>query len=167
MTDEKKKEFVPKNLRMGCHFYNGSKGDEELYLDVYTGIDFDKKYMIPLRKEVLEPLGFEALYDEYSHDIYFQRDYKGYRLRTFPTVGQIQIIDIKYLHTLVHVPADSLNELENYLYALGETDTLELVAPAITAINEFGKTYFKHFDEVGRTYEEFMEKYHNRKEKEC
>ena len=166
MTEDKKKQFVPKNLRPWCHFYNGSHGDKELYLDVYTGVDYQHMYMIPLRKEILEPLGFEAVYDEYTSDIYFQRDFKGYRLRTFPTVGQIQIIDLKYLHTLVHAPADSLNELENYLYALGETDMVELVTPATTEINDFGKVYFKHFDEVGRTYEEFMEKHRQNKEEE-
>ena len=149
-----KTDFTPKNLRVGCHFFNGIKGDDNLFFDVYTANELiDKKYIIPLRKEVLEPLGFEAVYDEYSSEIYFQRDYKGYRLRTFPMDGRIDIIDLKYLHTVVSTKAEALHELENFLVAL-DVNIVDLVVPGIPEINDFGKRYFAFYEEHNKMLED-------------
>lgn len=72
----------PKNLRTGCHFYN-----QKMEFDVYNGEasnDNTIRYLIPLNKNILEPLGFETVYDDYTSEMYFQRDIEGYRVRTIP-----------------------------------------------------------------------------------
>ena len=77
-----KTQNKPKNLRAGCHFYN-----ENMEFDVYNGEASDNntiKYLIPLNKHILEPLGFEAVCDDYTSEMYFQRDIEGYRVRTMP-----------------------------------------------------------------------------------
>ena len=103
----------PKNLRTGCHFYN-----QKMEFDVYNGEasnDNTIRYLIPLNKNILEPLGFETVYDDYTSEMYFQRDIEGYRVRTIPLGTRIIIIDLKCLHTLVNANGESLNELE-YFY---------------------------------------------------
>lgn len=158
MEDSKKKEFYPKNLRMGCHFYDG----DTMEMDVYTATTHDierTKYLIPLRKEVLEAMGFEPVYDEYNHDMYFQRDYCGYRLRTYPMDGMISITDLKYLHTVVNVKAEGLNELENFMYAVGLNPAFLFDNPnVLKEINKFGKEFFDYFDKWGRNLDEYMRK---------
>ena len=165
MEDSKKQEFKPKNLRVGCHYYN-----KDMEMEVYTNSGADisaEKYFIPLRKEVLEAMGFTPEYDEYTHDMYFQRDWNGYRLRTYPMDGTIEIIDLKYLHTVVHVKAESLNELENFMYALGyNVMGLFRKEGCIDEINAFGKEYFNYFDKWGRNIEEYYEKCEERRKEE-
>ena len=87
-----KTQNKPKNLRTGCHFYN-----ENMEFDVYNGEASDNntiKYLIPLNKHILEPLGFEAVCDDYTSEMYFQRDIEGYRVRTIPLGARIIIIDL-------------------------------------------------------------------------
>lgn len=164
MDASKKKEFYAKNLRVGCHYYDGNT----MEMVEYDGVKFNapERFMIPLRKEVLEAMGFEPVYDEYNHEMYFQTNYGGYRLRTYPMDSMISIIDMKYLHTVVNVKAEGLNELENFMHALGlDPSSLFKYGKAVEKINAFGKQYFDYFDKWGKDLEEFMQKCEdNRKE---
>lgn len=149
----------PKNLRMGCHFYN-----EKMGFDVYKGEASDDntiRYLIPLNKHILEPLGFEAVYDEYTSDMYFQRDIEGYRVRTTPIGARIIIIDLKYLHTLVDANGESLNELENFFHTLGIPYESIFTQEALEGINAFGQQYYEYYEE----HKKFMNRYMRRFEK--
>lgn len=149
----------PKNLRAGCHFYN-----EKMEFDVYNGEalnDNTIRYLIPLNKHILEPLGFEAVYDEYTSDMYFQRDIEGYRVRTTPIGARIIIIDLKYLHTLVDANGESLNELENFFQTLGIPYESIFTQEALDGINSFGQQYYEYYEE----HEKFMKRYMGRFEK--
>ena len=149
----------PKNLRAGCHFYT-----EQMEFDVYNGEalnDNTIRYLIPLNKHILEPLGFEAVYDEYTSDMYFQRDIEGYRVRTTPIGARIIIIDLKYLHTLVDANGESLNELENFFHALGIPYESIFTQEALEGINTFGQQYYEYYEE----HEKFMNRYMRRFEK--
>lgn len=149
----------PKNLRVGCHFYN-----EKMGLDVYNGETSDDntiRYLIPLNKHILEPLGFEAVYDNYTSEMYFQRDIEGYRVRTTPIGARIIIIDLKYLHTLVDANGESLHELENFFHALGIPYESIFTQEALDSINAFGQQYYEYYEE----HEKFMKQYMGRFEK--
>ncbi len=139
-----KEEFYPLNLRHCTHFYNADMA-METYKEGGEQPQPNEAFYIPLRKEILEPMGFEGVYDYFTSEIYFQKDLAGYRLRIYPMDEQIKIIDLKFLHTVVEARAKALHELENYLYAvdIGETFTLELYKPdVLKAINDFGKNQY-------------------------
>lgn len=139
-------EFVLKNLRFGCHYFDSNLELKTLLMSISP--DTSDCHAIPLVKEVLEPLGFEPLYDDYTSEIYFQRDYHGYRIRVMVCERRIAIIDLKYLHTVVDVKCDTLNELENFLIALGVDGIDGLLTPdVINSINDFGKGYFEFLEE--------------------
>ena len=149
----------PKNLRAGCHIYN-----EKMEFDVYNGEalnDNTIRYLIPLNKHILEPLGFEAVCDDYTSEMYFQRDIQGYRVRTTPIGARIIIIDLKYLHTMVDANGVSLNELENFFHALGISYDSIFTKEALDDINSFGQHYYEYYEE----HEKFMKRYMNRFEK--
>ena len=110
------------------------------------------RYLIPLNKHILEPLGFEAVYDEYTSDMYFQRDIEGYRVRTTPIGARIIIIDLKYLHTLVDANGESLNELEHFFQTLGIPYESIFTQEALDGINSFGQQYYEYYEE----HEKFM-----------
>ena len=155
-----KKEFYPLNLRHYTHFYNA-----DMAMETYKGGDLpqpSEAFYIPLQKEILEPMGFEAVYDDFTSEIYFQRDMGGYRLRVYPIESLIKVIDLKFLHTVVDARAKALHELENYLYAvdIGETFALELHSPdVLEAINDFGKNhYWDYFTSVENKFFEFASK---------
>lgn len=150
----------PKNLRLGCHFY-----DEKMELDVYNGEISDTatiRYLVPLNKHVLEPLGFEAVYDEYTSEMYFQRDIEGYRIRTSPIGARIIIINLKYLHTLVDANGESLNELENFFHALGIPYENIFTKEALNGINSFGQHYYEYYEEHEKFLKQFNERFNKR-----
>ncbi|MBQ3732346.1 MAG: hypothetical protein II859_00110 [Bacteroidales bacterium] len=150
----------PKNLRLGCHFY-----DEKMELDVYNGETSDTatiRYLVPLNKHVLEPLGFEAVYDEYTSEMYFQRDIEGYRIRTSPIGARIIIINLKYLHTLVDANGESLNELENFFHALGIPYENIFTKEALNGINSFGQHYYEYYEEHEKFLKQFNERFNKR-----
>ena len=150
----------PKNLRLGCHFY-----DEKMELDVYNGEASDTatiRYLVPLNKHVLEPLGFEAVYDEYTSEMYFQRDIEGYRIRTSPIGARIIIINLKYLHTLVDANGESLNELENFFHALGIPYENIFTKEALNGINSFGQHYYEYYEEHEKFLKQFNERFNKR-----
>lgn len=132
----KKENYRPRHLMAGGRVFN-----KEMELCRYDGSG-DELCMIPLSKEILEPMGFEPIYDEYTSDIYFQRDIQSVRVRVLPMDGKIVIIDLKYLHTLVDVKAEGLNELENYLVCMGISLDSIIDKKVEDAINEFGQCYF-------------------------
>ena len=151
----------PKNLRLGCHFY-----DEKMELDVYNGETSDTatiRYLVPLNKHVLEPLGFEAVYDEYTSEMYFQRDIEGYRIRTSPIGARIIIINLKYLHTLVDANGESLNELENFFHALGIPYENIFTKEALNGINSFGQHYYEYYEEHEKFLKQFNKRLSNNK----
>ena len=157
----------PKNLRAGCHFYN-----EKMEFDVYNGeasSDNTIRYLIPLNKHILEPLGFEAVCDDYTSEMYFQRDIEGYRVRTIPLGARIIIIDLKYLHTLVDANGESLNELENFFHALGIPYESIFTPEALDGINSFGQQYHEYYEEQEKSFKQFnvrfCKKTSNRKRK--
>ena len=148
-----------KNLQVGCHFYN-----EKMEFDVYNGETSNAdtiRYLIPLNKYILEPLGFEAVYDDYTSEMYFQRDIQGYRVRTTPIGARIIIIDLKYLHTLVDANGESLNELENFFHALGIPYESIFTQEELEGINAFGQQYYEYYEE----HKKFMNRYMRRFEK--
>jgi hypothetical protein len=150
----------PKNLRLGCHFYN-----EKMELNVYNGETSDAdtiRYLIPLNKHILEPLGFEAVYDEYTSELYFQRDIEGYRIRTSPLGARIIIINLKYLHTLVDVNGESLNELENFFHALGISYENIFTKEALNGISSFGQHYYEYYEEHEKFLKQFNERFKKR-----
>lgn len=150
----------PKNLRLGCHFYN-----EKMELNVYNGETSDAdtiRYLIPLNKHILEPLGFEAVYDEYTSELYFQRDIEGYRIRTSPIGARIIIINLKYLHTLVDANGESLNELENFFHALGIPYENIFTKEALNGINSFGQHYYEYYEEHEKFLKQFNERFKKR-----
>lgn len=150
----------PKNLRLGCHFYN-----EKMELNVYNGETSDAdtiRYLIPLNKHILEPLGFEAVYDEYTSELYFQRDIEGYRIRTSPLGARIIIINLKYLHTLVDANGESLNELENFFHALGIPYENIFTKEALNGINSFGQHYYEYYEEHEKFLKQFNERFNKR-----
>lgn len=150
----------PKNLRLGCHFYN-----EKMELNVYNGETSDAdtiRYLIPLNKHILEPLGFEAVYDEYTSELYFQRDIEGYRIRTSPLGARIIIINLKYLHTLVDANGESLNELENFFHALGISYENIFTKEALNGINSFGQHYYEYYEEHEKFLKQFNERFNKR-----
>jgi hypothetical protein len=143
----------PKNLRAGCHFYN-----EKMEFDVYNGEALNDnaiRYLIPLNKHILEPLGFEAVCDDYTSKMYFQRDIEGYRVRTIPLGARIIIIDLKYLHTLVDANGESLNELENFFHALGIPYESIFTPEALDGINSFGLQYHEYYEEQEKSFKQF------------
>lgn len=150
-----KKDFYPKNLRDGTHYFNRfmefTAHDEAMLPN--------EGYLIPLNKEILEPMGFEAVYDDYTSELYFQRDLGEFRIRTFPMESRIAIIELKTLHTIVSAKAESLNELENYLNAVNVPEdvlVLELYKPEVVdAINAFGKGYWDFYNEREERFAEF------------
>lgn len=156
-----KDEFYPLNLRHCTHFYNADMA-METYKAWGEQPETSKAFYIPLRKEILEPMGFEAVYDDFTSEIYFQKDLAGYRLRIYPMDERIKIIDLKFLHTVVEARAKALHELENYLYAIdiGETFTLELYKPdVLKAINDFGKNqYWGYFTSAKNRFFEVASK---------
>ena len=88
-----KTQNKPKNLRTGCHFYN-----EKMEFDVYNGESSNAdtiRYLIPLNKHILEPLGFEAVCDDYTSEMYFQRDIEGYRVRTILSLHTLLLCSTK------------------------------------------------------------------------
>ena len=150
----------PKNLRLGCHFYN-----EKMELNVYNGETSDAdtiRYLIPLNKHILEPLGFEAVYDEYTSELYFQRDIEGYRIRTSPLDARIIIINLKYLHTLVDANGESLNELENFFHALGISYENIFTKEALNGISSFGQHYYEYYEEHEKFLKQFNERFKKR-----
>lgn len=153
-----KKEFYPLNLRHYTHFYNA-----DMAMETYKGGEQPSEaFYIPLKKEILEPMGFEAMYDDFTCEIYFQKDLTGYRLRVYPMDDRIKVIDLKFLHTVVDARAKGLHELENYLHAvdIGETFNLELHTPnVLEAINDFGKNhYWDYFTSTENRFFEFASK---------
>ena len=143
----------PKNLRAGCHFYN-----EKMEFDVYHGEASDDntiRYLIPLNKHILEPLGFEAVCDDYTSEMYFQRDIEGYRVRTIPLGARIIIIDLKYLHTLVDANGESLHELENFFHALRIPYESIFTPEALDGINSFGQQYHEYYEEQEKSFKQF------------
>ena len=135
----KKENYRPRHLMVGTSVF-----DKNMKLSWYDGTGGDL-YMIPLYKEILEPMGFEAVYDEFTGDIYFQRDIQSVRVRVFPMDSRIVIIDLKCLHTLVDVKAEGLNELENYLNCLGFNLDGIIDKKVEEAINDFGQRYFEYY----------------------
>lgn len=152
-----KKNFYVNNLRYGTHYY---EADMKMSVHV-NAMPPNEAYQIPLIKEILEPMGFEPLFDEYTSEIYFQRDLGNYRVRIFPMEDRIDIIDLKYLHTVVSTKGNSLNELENYLNAIDVPLDIvfrELFNPqALEAITDFGKQYWEFY----RIREERFAKFDN------
>ena len=136
----KKEDYRPKHLMVGASVFN-----ENMELCWYNGANGDV-VMIPLNKEILEPLGFEAVYDEFTGDIYFQRDIQSVRVRVLPMDSRVVIIDLKFLHTLVDVKAEGLNELENYLNCMGINLDSIIDKEAEKAINDFGQRYFEYYE---------------------
>lgn len=150
----------PKNLRTGCHFYN-----QKMEFDVYNGEasnDNTIRYLIPLNKNILEPLGFETVYDDYTSEMYFQRDIEGYRVRTIPLGTRIIIIDLKCLHTLVNANGESLNELENFFHALGIPYESIFTEEALEGINSFGQHYYEYYEEHEKFLKQFNERFKKR-----
>lgn len=135
----KKENYRPRHLMVGTSVF-----DKNMKLSCYDGTGGDL-CMIPLNKEILEPLGFEAVYDEFTGDIYFQRDIQSVRVRVLPMDGRIVIIDLKCLHTLVDVKAEGLNELENYLACMGFGLDGIIDKEAEKAINDFGQRCFEYY----------------------
>jgi hypothetical protein len=156
-----KEEFYPLNLRHCTHFYNADMA-MKTYKEGGEQPQPSEAFYIPLRKEILEPMGFEAVYDDFTSEIYFQKDLAGYRLRVYPMEDRIKIIDLKFLHTVVDARAKGLHELENYLYAvdIGEAFTIELYSPdVLEAINDFGKNhYWDYFTSAENRVFEFASK---------
>lgn len=134
-----RENYRPRHLMVGTSVF-----DKNMKLSWYDGTGGDL-YLIPLNKEILEPLGFEAVYDEFTSEIYFQRDIQSVRVRVLPMDGRIVIIDLKCLHTLVDVKAEGLNELENYLNCLGFNLDSIIDKKAEEAINDFGQRYFEYY----------------------
>lgn len=134
-----RENYRPRHLMVGTSVF-----DKNMKLSWYDGTGGDL-YMIPLNKEILEPLGFEAVYDEFTSEIYFQRDIQSVRVRVLPMDGRIVIIDLKCLHTLVDVKAEGLNELENYLNCLGFNLDSIIDKKAEEAINGFGQRFFEYY----------------------
>lgn len=140
----KKENYHANHLIDGTHVYND---DMELIVVNNYWLNHGKPlFMIPLNKEILEPLGFEAVYDKFTSDIYFQRDIQSVRVRVLPMDGRIVIIDLKYLHTLVDAKADGLNELENYLACMGFSLDSIIDKEVENAINDFGQRYFEYYE---------------------
>ena len=135
-----RENYRPRHLMVGTSVF-----DKNMKLSWYDGTGGDL-YMIPLNKEILEPLGFEAVYDEFTGDIYFQRDIQSVRVRVFPMGTRIAIIDLKCLHTLVDVKAEGLNELENYLNCLGFNLDSIIDKKVEEAINDFGQRCFEYYE---------------------
>ena len=149
---EPKNEHKPNNLLQGTHYFNGDTLQMEEFAEMAVN-----PLKIPLNKEVLEPLGFEPLYDPYTSEIYFQRDVDGYKVRVLSIQGCIRIIDLNYMHTVVDAKAGGLNELENYMAAVGCDFQQLLSDDVVKAINEFGKRYFEYYKEKKRLTERLME----------
>ena len=134
-----KKDYKPKHLMYGASVFN-----EDMELSWYHGSGC--VWMIPLNKEILEPLGFESVYDEFTSEIYFQRDIQSVRVRVLPMDSRIVIIDLKYLHTLVDAKAEGLNEIENYLACMGINLDGIIDREVERKINEFGQRYFEYYE---------------------
>jgi len=150
-----KKEYQAKNLRMYSHYYNA---DMECSIMV-TNTPPKEAYIIPLNKHILEPMGFEPVYDKYTDELYFQRDYDGYRIRLYPLGARLTITDLQYLHTVVDTKAEGLNELENYVNAIGMASLTPLIEEkdVAVAIKDFGKEYWGYYSD----YEKQLNKFNN------
>lgn len=138
-----KKEYQAKNLRIYSHYYNA---EMECSIMV-TNTPPKEAYIIPLNKHILEPMGFEPVYDKYTDELYFQRDYNGYRIRVYPLGSRLTIIDLQYLHTVVDTKAEGLNELENYVNAIGMASLTPLIEEkkVAAAIGDFGQGYWAYY----------------------
>ena len=150
METKEKRDFHPKNFRIGCHSYNSNM--EFCTKETESMDDSENYYLIPLKKEILEPMGFVPEYDEFSYELYFQRDYNGFRIRVYPMDSKIVMIDLKYLHTWIDVKSEGLHEMENYLNAIGIPINGLLTEQVVEAINSFGKRYFDYYREMEENF---------------
>lgn len=157
-----------KNLREGGYLFAVSKDDEtKCNLGQYSHIvnTFSGRtiYAIPLIKEVLEPMGFEPIYNEYTYEIYFKRKIGKYEFRVLCIDGTIEVIDTEFLHKVIHVKCETLNELQNYMDALDVKYMDELfTAEAYQKLQEFAEGYLAFRDAKAAYYEKMaqsMKKY--------
>lgn len=149
-----KKNFYTNNLRVGTHYY-----DADMKLATLIGVPPKVTYQIPLIGDIIAPMGFESVYDEFTSELYCQRDLGNFRVRVFMTYDRIDIIDLRTLHTVVSIKGNSLNELENAINAVSKAEDgliSELLdAPVIEAINAFGKQYWQFYSVMEEKYAEY------------
>lgn len=155
MTEIIEKEYRPKNLIPGTHIFNRFMNFFE-----WTGErlkEYDGGYYIPLIREVLEALGFEAVFNTYTSEVYFQRDLDGYRVRVLPVEKRMQLINLQYLYKVLDVECNGLNEMENFFNAFGIEYESLLNQSTIEKIETFGhNTYFKYFEDKEKFFQQHI-----------
>jgi hypothetical protein len=108
-------------------------------------------------------MGFEPIYNEYTYDIYFKRKIGKYEFRVLCMDGTIEVIDTAFLHKVIHVKCETLNELQNYMDALDVKYMDELFTDEVyQKLQEFAEGYLAFRDAKAAYYEKMnqsMKKY--------
>ena len=147
-----------KNLRCGNYIYVPYQNRYELGLvsvenrvnyQVLVGDRNEVKLMtkqdaeknlcgIPLRKDILELLGFEAKYNDYTYELYFEKTYPEYIIQVLVMDRVLRIYDKPNLYKIIDIKCETLHELQNYVNIdLGIKDHIK-------EISDYGKEFFKY-----------------------